>query len=417
MFTYLKNHWIKVLVISLFFVIFMGRYQYKMPKRNFADFHAYYYTGERLLGGQTIYDVNGFRKDKMANFKYPPICALIFAALASIPERIAATTWFIFNFLLIILFMHFSGRLIFSGELTYIQKNWIYFWSLSLTSRFYMQNFDTGQVNFLMMTAIYLGMYAANKNKDSLGGLLIAFSILVKYMGAIFIPYFIYKKKIKFVMYIVCFLILFSLLPALFLGWERNMLLQSQYLSHLTRSSLDFYSLSDEANQSLLAMIIKFFSSYACRTHGYPGVNFIDLGDYYLGILTGGSCVLMYILSILSTKNNKTALLNNIDIGLLSVCVALFNPNAWSHAFIFLTFGYIVAIFYLIQNKFADKIVLFLVILSFVFHSFTASFFTRFWAKELFEIYSFVTIGAMVFFLALLKIKFWPKFFPLKDNQ
>lgn len=82
MFEYLKSHWIKVLVIFLVFIASFGRFQYKMPKRNFADFHAYYYTGQKMLKGENIYDDNAYRKDGMANFKYPPIFATITALFA-----------------------------------------------------------------------------------------------------------------------------------------------------------------------------------------------------------------------------------------------------------------------------------------------------------------------------------------------
>lgn len=407
MFSYLKNHWIKVLVILLVFVASMGRFQYKMPKRNFADFHVNYYTGNKMLKGENIYDDNAYRKDGMANFKYPPLFAAITALFALTSERIAATTWFIFNFLLIILFIYYCGRLIFGRDLPPRQSNWVYFWSLFLTSRFYMQNFDEGQVNFLMMTTLLLGVYAAYRKKEFLAGIFLGFSVLVKYMTAILIPYFIIKKKFKLVFYTLLSLVIFSLLPALFFGWERNLFLQKNFFPYLCKTSLDMNSLSDYANQSIMATVVRFFSDY-----GSYGINFLRLNDYNLGFLTGAIYVLMFALSVYPANIHQSLKLNNfskIDIGLLFICAALFNPNAWMHAFIFLTFGYMVAFFYLYKVRFSDKTLIALVVLSFVLHSFTASIFTRFWAKNLLEMYSLVTFGAIVLFMALLKIKFFPK--------
>jgi len=401
--TYFKKHWIKSLIISLIFVIFMGRYQYKMPKRQYADFHINYYTGQRLLNGQSIYDVQAYRKDKIANFKYPPICSLIFTALAFTSERIAATSWFTFNYILLILFMYYAGRLIFENGLSDKQKNWVYFWSLFLTSRFYMQNFDEGQVNFLMMTTLLLGIYAAHKNRGFLGGLLIGLSILVKYMSAIFIPYFLFKRRFKLSLFILLSMVLFTFFPAIFLGWENNLLLQKKYLAHLGETSLDFLSLSDEANQSIFSMFIRLLSN-----HGNFGYNFIILNDYFLGILTGFCCATLYMLSLIKNKLFQIGSFNKADLSLLFICVAIFNLNAWMHAFIFLTFGYMFTIFYLIKTKFKDKIVLALVIFSFIMHSFTNSFLTMSWAGLIFEIYSFVTIGALILFIAVCKIKFYP---------
>jgi len=402
--TFLKNHWKKIILIVAIFTIFMGRYQYKMPKRNYADFHAYYYTGERLLNGKSIYDIEAYREDKIANFKYPPICASIFALLALSPERTAATIWFTLGYALFVASLFYSGRMIFDEKISSRQRKWIYFWSLFFVSRFVMQNFDTGQVNFLMIFTLIIGIYMARKNRSFIGGLLIGFSILIKYMSAIFIPYFIFKRKYKLVFCIIASLVFFSLLPGLFVGWENNLQLQNQYAAHLSSTSLDFLSLSDEANQSIFSMLIRFFS-----THGHFGINFLNFNDYFLGIISGGLCSLMYIISFVSSKNTQTGSFSNIDLSLLLTCAALFNPNAWMHAFIFLTFGYMAAFLYLVKNKISDKIVFTLLVISFILHSFTASFFTRSWAGETFEMYSFVTLGTLVFFVALVKIKFYPK--------
>lgn len=408
MIVYLKKHWIKVCVIALIFIVSMGRFQYKMPKRQFADFHVNYYTGQKMLKGGNVYDIEAYRKDKMANFKYPPLFASITALFAICSERTAATIWFIFNYFLIILFMCYSGKMIFGEELAIRQKNWIYFWSLFLTSRFYLQNFDAGQVNFLMMTTILLGLYAAQRRKEFLSGLLIGFSILVKYMGAIFIPYFLIKKRFKLVSYILFSLIFYSFLPALFWGWQKNLFMQSQYLPYVCKTSLDMFSLSDEANQSLMAMIVRLFS-----THGHFCISILFLKDYQLSFVTGACYVLIFLFCLYPARINNdfkpVGKFDNVDLGLLFACAALFNPNAWMHAFIFLTFGYMVIISYLFKNGFKDKAVLALTILSFVFHSFTTSFFTRFWSGELFEIYSFVTIGAILTLSALFRIKFFPK--------
>lgn len=405
---YLKKHWVKITIITLIFIISMGRFQYKMPKRQFADFHVSYYTGQKMLKGENVYDDNAYRKDKVANFKYPPLFASITALFALTSERIAATTWFTFNFLLIILFMFFSGRMIFNEGLTSRQRNWIYFLSLFFTSRFYFQNFDEGQVNFLMMISILLGLYAAQRNKNFLSGLLIGFSILVKYMAVLFIPYLLIKRRFKVVLYIGLSLLIYTLIPALFWGWERNISLQSEYIPFVCKTSLDMHSLSDYANQSLMAMIVRFFSGY-----GQYGSNLLSLNDFQLGFVVGSAYIFFYLFSVWQNYNPKALLSKSIfsaiDIALIFVCVALFNPNAWMHAFIFLTFGYMVIFRYLFKNKLKDKVVLILTILSFVFHSLTSSFFTNFWNRRFFEIYSFVAIGAIFTLFALFKIKFQPR--------
>ena len=404
---FLKQHWIKITIILLIFTVSMGRFQHKMPKRQFADFHVDYFTGQRMLQGENVYDQNAYREEKVAVFKYPPLFASITALFALASERTAATIWFILNFILLIAFLNFSGKMIFDENVTQRQRDWIYFWSLFLTVRFYLQNFDAGQVNFLMMAAILLGLYANNKKRDVLAGFLIGFSIILKYMGALFIPYFILKRKYKVVLYIFVSLIFYSILPALFWGWAKNLELQRQFFPYLCQTSLDMHSLSDYANQSLMAMFVRFGSEY-----GNYGINLISLKDYHLGFVTGCTYLLVYFLALYPGRScnvfRSKESLNIVDIALIFVCVAIFNPNAWMHAFIFLAFGYMCIFKYLLENKLQDKFVLTLVILSFIFHSFSSSFFTKYWNRDFFEIFSFVAIGALVVLFSLLKIKFSP---------
>lgn len=407
MIDYLKLHWKKLLFICLVFIVFMGRFQARMPKRNFADFHVNYYTGQRMLKHQNVYDLDAYRADGMANFKYPPLFATLAALFALTSERTAATAWFILGFILVIIFMHFSGRLIFTEHITYRQKQWVYFWSLFLTSRFYMQNFDAGQVNFLMMTTLLMCIYALSKKRNIGAGILFGFSSLIKYMSAIFLPYFLFKKQFRLTVYACISLVSFSLLPALVWGWRHNLYLQQQFFPYLCKTSLDIYSLSDYANQSLFSALVRLFSNY-----GDYNVFIIVLKDEILfSVMIIATTLLYFLVLAPSAKINCFKRYENfdiVDVGLIFICAALFNPNAWMHAYIFLTFGYMTAISYLILVKMKDKVVLFLIVFSFFLHSFSSSFFTHFWAGNMFEMLSFVTWSALIVFIGLLKIKFYP---------
>jgi len=404
--TFVKEHWVKISLIGLVFCILLGQYEYKMPKRRFADFHVYYYTGQKMLKGENVYDAKAYREDGIANFKYPPLFALFTSLFALTNELAAATIWFILNYIFLILFMFYSGKLIFSKEQDYKYRNWIYFWSLFMTSRFCLDNFTEGQVNFLMMATLLLGLYFANKKKDLLGGMFIGFSIFIKYMGLIFLPYLIIKKRFKLAFFIILSFILFSMLPILFLGWQRNLSLQNDYLPQVFSTSLDFSSLSDYSNQSIWSIILRYLS-----THGNYGINLFSLSDYNLGIISGFIvCLLFFICLIKGRYRSKDdAMLEVIDLGIILTLVALLNPNAWLHAFIFLVFGYMVVFDYLFKNGFKDRLVLSLVVLSFILHSFTSSFFTLSWAGKSFQIYSFVALGALAQFVSLCKIKFYPR--------
>jgi hypothetical protein len=104
-------------------------------------------------------------------------------------------------------------------------------------------------------------------------------------------------------------------------------------------------------------------------------------------------------------KNNR--FLECINYGMLFLNMALLNPHAWKHAFIFLLFPYMVCLYYLFKTNHRDMFVWFLTGLSFM---------LNIWPDKLFissmyhstGIYSFITFGTLTLYCALCKIKFSP---------
>ena len=404
-----SKHKVLILLILFLFTGFLGRYEYKMPKRNFADFNVYYYTAQKLIEKGNIYDDAAYRKDKVANFKYPPVIAFLFYPLGFLEQNAAAITWFTINFILIIAFFFWSSRLIFDQKLSSRHKSWIYFLASLFTLRFFAHNFDEGQVNFLMMSMLTLSLFYLGRKKHFLSGLSLGFSVLVKYMSFIFVPYFLFKKRFKVFFYFLVAIIIFTVLPGLFLGFKYNSFLQKSFLPFLCKTSLDLNSLSTHENQSLIAMLIRYFSSFSEYS-----INFLKLNMLHLGILIGSAATFIYMFIFCPTDKFKKncPFLEAINYAMIFICVALFNPNGWIHAFIFLVFPYLTVLFYLFKTKHKDKLVWAMVAVSVILGSWPESLFLPS-IKDSVDIYSLLTIGSIILFFALVKIKF----FPLEPSQ
>lgn len=393
-----------ILIILFLFFGFLIRYEYKMPKRNFADFNVYYYTAQKLIEKDNIYDEPAYQKDKVANFKYPPVIASLFYPLGFLKQNAAAITWFTINFILIILFFFWSSKLIFYEKLNSKSKNWIYFLASLSTLRFFAHNFDEGQVNFLMMSMLTLSLFYFNRKKCFLSGLSLGFSVLVKYMSFVFVPYFLFKKRFKVLFYLFVSIVIFTVLPGLFLGFKYNLFLQKSFLPFLCKTSLDLNSMSTHENQSLIAMLIRYFSSFSEYS-----VNFLKLNMLYLGALIGSMVTFIYMFILCPStrfKENKS-FLEVVNYAMIFICVALFNPNGWIHAFIFLTFPYLVVFYYLFKVGYKDKLVWAMTAVSAILGSWPESLFLPS-IKDSVDIYSLLTIGSIILFFALVKIKFFP---------
>jgi hypothetical protein len=400
----IRKHKIRIAVVLFLFIAFLGRYETKMPKRNFADFYVNYYTAQKLVKGENIYDDQAYRKDKVANFKYPPIVALVFYPLGFLAKNAAAVSWFTINYILIILFFYWSSRLIFDLGLKNRSRNWIYFISSLFTLRFFAHNFDEGQVNFLMMATLTLSLFLLRRRKIFRSGLALGFSSLVKYMPAIFLPYFLFKRRIKVILCFFAAIAAFFILPALILGFEYNAFLQKSFLPFLCKTSLDFNSMSTHENQSLIAMFMRYFS-----TLSEYKVNILSLSQLHLGFLIGAAFTFLYMVALFPSAKFKkgSQFLETIDYGMLFICVALFNPNAWIHAFIFLAFPFMVCLYYLFKIRHKDVTVWILVSLASILASWPESLFLPS-LKDSVDIYSLLTLGSLILFLALAKIKFSP---------
>ena len=401
---FIKKHKVMILIILFIFAWFLGRYEYKMPKRNFADFKVYHYTAQKLIQKENIYDDSVYRKDKIANFKYPPVIALLFYPLGFLSRHAAAVLWFVINFIIIILFFFWSSRLIFGKNFSSRSKNWIYFMASICTLRFFAHNFDEGQVNFLMMGLLTLSLFYINREKSFLSGLSLGFSILVKYMSFVFVPYILFKRKFKVFFYVLISIIIFTILPGLFLGFKYNLFLQKSVLPFLCKTSLDFNAMSTHDNQSLIAMLIRY-----CSVFSEYNVNFLKLNMFYLGILIGSVVTFLYALILYPPTKFKDncQFPEVVNYAMIFICVALFNPNGWIHAFIFLTFPYLVAFYYLFKVRHRDKVVWSMVVVSAILGSWPESLFLPS-IKDSVDIYSLLTVGSVVLFFALVKIKFFP---------
>lgn len=398
--------WRKTIVSFLLIGIFLGlfiRYQHRAPKRHFCDYRVYYATGKRILQGQDIYSRP---KEEITPFKYSPLFALFMAPLATFSERTSANLFFILNILCIFLIFELSKKLIFFKDLDFNQKFLTYFIVLILNFRFFLHSLDSGQVSIPMVALVILGLHFISKRHKLTGSFFIGGSVMIKYLPALFIPYFFLKKKYKLTVFIIVLILFYCLLPILFIGIERNSFYLSKWLPFISATSLDKSSILDFKNQSLWSMVARLLSK-----DNQCGIQVAKLNIYTILLITSIFCIIFYIFIIFPT--NKKMLMpqlnqfyNCIDYGMLFICISLFNPNAWIHNFVSLFFPYMVIIYYLMISKFKDKVIVFFVLVSFILCSWGSEALVGDRLQGLFESYSIVTLGALFLFSALVKIKF-----------
>ena len=376
-----------VVIMALIFVGLFVRYGDRAPKRHYSDFRVYYATGQRFLAKSDVYA----RPDEsITPYKYSPTFAMIVSPLALVSQNTASLIFFTLNFMALVFALIFSKKLITGDEPSFKKSMILYSLTALATVRFTLHAMDAGQVGIMIFALVVFGLHFLGRDKIS--AFFMSLSIMFKYTSAVFLPYFLVRKKIRLVAFVVLFSILFLLLPALYVGADKAADYVKGWLPFISKTSFDMGSLYDGKNQSLFSMFLR-------STKWLPG------GGFKAGIiLTLFSGAVLYLLIML--PRGTDILKRNAEYSLLFICMVLFNPNGWLHNFAVISFAYMTLFYYLIQNSFKDKFVLISVALSFVLLTFTGDTFVGDYLENMFESFSFITIGVVILIFPLLKIKF-----------
>jgi hypothetical protein len=409
--------------LVLFFTGDFIAHKIRVKVRKYSDFDCYYTAGKRFLNREDIYVS---RDQQTSEFRYTPLFAAIMAGFALVSEEKADILWFILNYLLLVISLVLTKKIVAPCKTEPRSLYLLYGLSTILSIRFILHTLDSGQVNILMMFSILAGLYCASQNKDIVAGALLGFSAMTKLTPVIFIPYFLLKKRIRLATMIAVSILIYFLFPALIIGWKNNFHYMRDFFPFLFQSTITEKStLLDPQNQSLMSLILRTFtdpSTYYPNPLPMP-YKFIPLKNInikFLFLLLSGLIYLSVLLPArksLSQRNMEGRnFCANIDYALLLICLVVFNLNAWRHNYIFLIFPYFLLIFYLIQVRFKDKYAIGGILLAYLLSAIT---WRPFVSKELSSsllLYSPYTLGALLIFVMLVKIKFQVDSCKVKGN-
>ena len=391
----LNKKFIIFILIAMVFSGLLSHYLHRAPKRDYSDFRVYYATAQRFAQKSDIYS----RPDpSITPYKYSPMFAFILSPLSLFSKKGAAVAFFIINFLALIAIIVFSKRLIVKEAITFKQNLLICIIPLVFTSRFIVHVLDVGQVGILILALVVIGLYLLERRREWASSFLIGLSIMIKYMSAVFLPYFFVRRRFKLIAIIVLCIMLYCIIPAAYVGIQTQRDYVSKWLPYITETSLDKASWYDYKNQSLFSFILRIF------TAGSPyDISIANLTFNQGLILSFIICAIIYLLIMIPTKRKDDAA---IDYSLLFICSVLFNPNAWMHNFVVLIFVYITLLYYLIKVRFKDKMTIALVFLSFVLTSWMGESLVGDYLENLFEQLSSITIGVLLLVFALFRLKY-----------
>lgn len=281
--------------------------------RGMVDFEVNYEAGTRIRAGETLYR----GEDGHYQFKYPPFSALLYVPLSLLPLTAAKTAWFLVVLGATILVFHLSFALAMPEGRQAMALRIV---PPLIFAKYFLRELYLGQIN-AVITALLLGMVLAlvrsggrpSPRLEGTAGGLWGVSTALKPYSAIFLPYWVLRRKWRAFGTGLSALAMAFLGPALFFGLPGNLIVHREWIGSLSRSTMSLLDTQD--NISLIAMFTKWT--------GRPGLSgrlyflsIVALALGFLGIMARGRKV-----------NNPMVL----ESGVLLALIPIVSPLGWDY--------------------------------------------------------------------------------------
>ncbi|WP_276484509.1 glycosyltransferase family 87 protein [Paraflavitalea pollutisoli] len=210
--------WLQYLLCLLVLVFCIDR------ARKGSDFDVYLAAAKTLLAGGNPYDA---ANTLTVPYFYSSFFALVLAPFTFLPAFVVKLAWLLFSVYCIYRIWKLVQAYYPVAALTSTQKVWWIIVSHAILAGFYIDNFHMVQVTFFMIWASLEAVHLISTGKTFRGALLLGLAINIKIMPILFLPYLFYRGKWKGGFLTLAFILVFTLLPHLFLGSDYgNTLLQ-----------------------------------------------------------------------------------------------------------------------------------------------------------------------------------------------
>jgi hypothetical protein len=383
----------RVLVaIAVLVVIYLA--SAKLIRNSIAkpDLETYLHGASLILGGNNPYLTP--IPAGVFFYVYPPLFAMLFIPFTFIPINIVVVLWCVLNVLLIGWCMKTFYELINGTSFFEIpaQTRWaVCSFALLPTARFIFNHLSFGQSNIVMLALAVLGLAYWARNRQVTGGVAIGFSIVTKVISLPLAIWFAAKGNVRVTMGIALGLLAGLLLPALLLGFGKNLEFLDYWVRHIVLySDLRHINTPMHVNLSLQAQLYRFFTDTVSFEYGGR--------PYYLTLVTlpadmihvisrlivaavAGTVVLYAVL-----YRNRGALISDWGgIALTFTLVPLFPTVMQKHYLVMLlpAYIYVVHLWYSIQLKdkvFRGLVVASMAVLTFIGAAFCGEFLSRVFA-------------------------------------
>ena len=350
--------WIRRASTALFamVVLVMLRHQVKehYPTLNpTGDWAVYYRAGEAMAHRRPIYTLE---HGELLTFKNAPVIALLVAPLTLLPSYVARFIWFIGDLVLLVVILGMCSRLLPSRSANL--RAWIALGAWALADRFIMFQLGAG-TNAVLYIALSVGaLYSIVRGWPIAAGAALAGAVFLKLVPICLLPYFLlHRRPVTAFSSFAVTSILLALLPAMWVGWDANRQMLTQWPQHLRDTETPEQN-ARPTNQSIYAALSRLIGPRLAGENPIPGrapsaVTRFRPHIYFTGpqvhaawlALSIATAVILYLFFWRTGPfHQRPAELNGatyaMHFSLLFIYMTLFNPLAWRYNFVALLVPY-----------------------------------------------------------------------------
>lgn len=196
-----------------------------------GDFKVYYGAANAIAAGRQVYGV--LFSPGSGYYKYSPLMALAFYPLSILPYYIACLV----NYVLIsvaivftsIFVLHIFNTCVFNN--TVKSPNFILSIAFLCIAVHLIRELGLGNVNMILLLLLCLSLYGILHNRFIWAGMLLAIVLITKpFLGVILIPLLL-RRYFKTILTTVILLVLFAILPSLWVGINIDIRLHNEWLN------------------------------------------------------------------------------------------------------------------------------------------------------------------------------------------
>lgn len=319
-----------------------------------GDFKVFLDAGKMMAGGESPYSKWLFISEgNYRQYFYSPLWAVLLIPFGFLPGPLVNFLWLLGNcWFMYRIYLILIGYLEWEPAKTK-ELRWIVLLTLLLSLRFILYNFEMIQMTIFLLWGSLEGLRYIGKGKPIAGGAILALMINIKLLPVVLLPYLLYRKEFRGFALTLFFSLAYLVLPAVYLGWDFNLLLHHEWWGMINPRNAEHLVESSLGPHSLTALIPVLLS----HTEGVLAYrrNLADLDPATATIVLNATRAMLILGSLWFLrwppfKPAESRVQELWELAYLFLVIPLIFPHQQKYAFFLMTPAIFYIIFFLLQS-------------------------------------------------------------------